>query len=114
MSQKTPTPKDAVVDIHLPEALPVKLVTGAFGGFGMHDMFRVNFHYDDMTVKVRVEDGKEILEPVSVRREVQARLVMNPQTAVSVTMWMLKSLAERGVIQPDQLVASLKGQAEVN
>ena len=92
------------------EVMPV---TGAFGGFGANDMFRVNFHYDDMKVKMRIVEGKEVLEPEGIVREVQARLVMTPQTAVSIALWMMRSLAERGYLKADQLQEGL-GLKDVN
>ncbi|MDH4224455.1 MAG: hypothetical protein OEW12_02275 [Deltaproteobacteria bacterium] len=104
--KKDPTPIELTVRNHV-EVTPV---SGAFGGFGANDMFRVNFHYDDMKLGIQIQDGKEVIEPLGITREIQARLVMNPQTAISISIWMMKALAERGLIKPEDIANHLAGK----
>lgn len=100
------------IHLHTPPNLQVVPVSGAFGGFGPNELFRVNFYYDDISVKFGLSDGKETLDSQGIQRDMQARMVMNPQTAASITLWMVRSLMERGVLKPEhlqELIAPQKG-----
>ena len=108
MAEKKEQGETIKVEVIEPDDLKVMPITGAFGGLGPHDTFRINLYYDDIRVKPTIEGGQEKLVPQGVRREIQARLAMSPKAAGALTVWLVKSLSDAGILKIDQLTNDIQ------